>query len=47
MSDGLYLDEDYRFDRIRGRIGAFIWAEPEWYEEQLELPFSEADDELD
>lgn len=40
MSDVIYLGDDYR------RIDAFIYAEPDGYMEQLELPFEEkeADD---
>ena len=44
MTNGIYLGDDYRFDCTKTRIGAFIYAEPDWYEheeeptdEQLEL----------
>ena len=39
MTDGPYLGDDYRFERVTG-IKAFIWAEPpkeEDTDEQLEL----------
>ena len=41
MSDGVYLGDDYKFEHRKGKIEAFIWAEPpdaeEPNDEQLEL----------
>ena len=35
MTNGTYLGDDYKFERRKGKIEAFIWGEPDDYEEEL------------